>query len=232
MTQIKVCGLRPGDDLSFVAQSAVSHVGVVFVPSSKRYVEPRQAARITTAVGQNARIIGVFSDFRVDDILRALEESKAHGAQLHGNESVAVCDELRRHGFTVWKALRITSEMTGKQVFEAAVQYVGVANALLFDAAPPAGVDHTVTGGHGVPFDWKVLQSIDGYAKQQHINLPPLWVAGGLNSENVAQLLQTVQPFGVDVSSGVETAARKDPQRIEAFIKAVQPDDSSLPIPN
>ena len=220
MTRIKVCGLQPEDDLNFVEDERVSHIGVIFVPESKRYVAPDCAAQLVNRVRGRARVMGVFSDASLNRVRSDLRQSGAHGAQLHGDETPDMCHRLRNEGYEVWKALRVFNEETAEELLDRISNYNGVVDGVLLDAAPPKGVPSGVTGGHGNAFNWGILSKLLLLAKNQ--SLAPVWVAGGLNADNVKKLLEYFMPFGVDVSSGVETNGRKDPQRISAFIEAVK----------
>lgn len=225
MTQIKVCGLQPGDDLGFTAAASVSHIGVVFVPRSKRYVKPTDVPAMLSGIDPLTRTMAVFANQGVEDMLQVLKTSGIRGAQLHGSESTDVCQRLKSEGYEVWKALRVGqgNELSAAALLEQSLLYADAVDGLLYDAAPPKHADPSVTGGHGVTFEWSVLSSLSGFAQtRKHLSL---WVAGGLTVENVGGLLRVFQPQGVDVSSGVERLGRKDSEQISAFIEAVKQGD-------
>lgn len=219
MTQIKICGLQPSDDLEFSKDERVHYIGVIFVPASKRYVEPLSVRPMVERVAQTARVMGVFAGSSIGEILPSLKESGVHGAQLHGQESPKTCLRLREEGYEVWKALKVSDGVSPPELLRRILAYQDSVDAVLLDAAPPSSAESAVTGGYGRTFDWSVL---DYLAEERLKGMPRLWVAGGLNPENVGSLLGRFRPFGVDVSSGVELEGRKDLKKISAFIEAVK----------
>lgn len=232
MTQIKVCGLRPGDDLGFTSSPIVSHIGVVFVPQSKRYVNPMDVPAMLRGIDPRTRTMGVFANLGVEDVLQVLKTSGIRGVQLHGSESPTVCQRLKAEGYEVWKALRVDqpNEVSAATLLEQSVAYADAVDGLLYDAAPPKHVDPAVTGGHGAIFEWSILASLSRSSDlRRHLSL---WVAGGLTPENVGDLLRVLEPDGVDVSSGVERQGRKDSRQISAFIEAVKQGDQAFSLSN
>ncbi|MFD1676339.1 phosphoribosylanthranilate isomerase [Alicyclobacillus fodiniaquatilis] len=215
--QIKICGLQPGDDLAFTTDPLVSHIGIIFVEKSRRYVPPMQAAKITgqLAKANACRSVGVFVDTPIDVIERTIEQSGIEVVQLHGNESVSDCAAVKQLGVDVWKALSVPlANADPTELLRKIEQYQAVCDALLLDAQPPK--DTTVTGGHGVSFDWRMLGVIEPY-----LNGRPWWIAGGIHPDNVRKLLSVCRPTGIDISSGVETNGRKDLEKIQQLLKAV-----------
>jgi len=218
--RLKICGLQPNDDVYFAKQDMVSHVGIVFVPQSRRYVAPTAARQIVTRVGGHAAVVGVFVNASFEDLTSTQHISGIDVLQLHGQESVALCASLRDAGYTVWKAISVTSDAEPEALLQEIIRYSSDVDALLLDAAPPKRktLPVAVTGGHGVPFDWRCLQNIGDVLPS---GTPPIWIAGGLQSENVGSLFQSFSPYGVDVSSGVEEDGRKSPRRIEDMMEAM-----------
>ena len=218
MIELKICGLHPGDDVSFTTSPVVTHIGVIFVSASKRYVSPAEAKPLLQRVDASCQPIAVTVDLSLQQALEVLSESGATGIQLHGQEPPEMCEQLRNRGYTVWKALQVKDGVqTAQAVVEHIHAYQDCVDAVLLDAAPPKSVHAQVTGGHGSAFDWTIL----GPLKELQPSLPPLWIAGGLTPENVPELLAHFRPDGVDVSSGVEENGRKATQRILAMIEAV-----------
>lgn len=222
MTALKVCGLRPGDDLGFTDHPRVTHVGFVFVPASRRYVAPADARLIIQHLPDRVRATGVFVDLPPDEVLDIARTCGLRTVQLHGSESPATCRQLQTAGLEVWKALPVAEETPGN-VIDAAKRYAGVIDAVLLDAAPPQDAAPTVTGGHGQSFNWTRLPHL----LEALAPTAPVWVAGGIRPENAAQLLQCVRPAGLDVSSGVEVDGRKSPDKIRALIEVMDSYDNS-----
>ncbi|MCL6598945.1 MAG: phosphoribosylanthranilate isomerase [Alicyclobacillus macrosporangiidus] len=216
--RVKICGLRPGDDLSFADSPWVSHVGFVFVPASRRYVAPESVRKMVAQLDGRAEPVGVFAGAGAEAVRAAAAQSGIRVAQLHGDEGPEVCDALREAGLQVWKSLSVASSGEDAEALAARIAlFAPHVDALLLDAAPPKSAPAGVNGGHGRPFDWRVLPKAIRVARTRTA-LPPLWVAGGIHADNIGDLLSVFAPDGVDVSSGVETEGRKDPRRIQALL--------------
>jgi phosphoribosylanthranilate isomerase len=219
-TQLKICGLLPGDDLSFASHPTVTHVGFVFVEGSRRRVRPDQARALVRQLPPETRAVGVFVNQPTDQIRRTVEEVDLAVAQLHGSEPPEDCRRLRRDGIRVWKAISVPRENPDpRAIAETMGRYAADVDALLLDAAPPRGAG-SVAGGHGTAWDWTILGKVmDALGDAA---LPPLWIAGGLHPGNVRDLLRCFRPAGIDVSSGVEVGGRKSPVKIREMIEAVR----------
>jgi len=223
LPSIKICGLKSGDDLSFTKLPLVTHIGFIFVPESKRYLSPSEAKLMIQSLGNHCTPIGVFVNATLEQILSVARESGIAGVQLHGNESPELCKEIKHHGLQVWKAISVGNEDDlVHQLSHEIVQYSPFVDAILLDAAAPKQ-SGTVTGGHGVSFDWSGLADAITNAKSgcSVAPFPPLYIAGGLNPENVNVLFQYYRPDGIDISSGVEVDGRKSIEKIHALLKAV-----------
>ncbi|WP_067618530.1 phosphoribosylanthranilate isomerase [Alicyclobacillus acidiphilus] len=217
--QVKICGMQPGDDLSFASHHLVTHVGIIFVEKSRRYVDPAAASRLVQAVGRRARTVGVFAHHDYDAILDVVGATGIDCVQLHGDESPELCKSLRSAGIPVWKAIPVPlAEPNVEQIVSQIQRYRETVDGLLFDAKVPSVTG--VTGGHGQSFDWSILDVISQYLYEL-----PWFVAGGLTPENVGRLLKSVKPTGIDISSGVETNGRKDPARIRQLLESVSTDN-------
>ncbi|MCL6453821.1 MAG: phosphoribosylanthranilate isomerase [Alicyclobacillus sp.] len=226
--QMKICGLQPGDDLSFTAAPEISHVGFIFVPTSRRYVRPSAVRPMVEQLPASCRAVGVFVNADLDAVRTAARTSGVEVLQLHGGESPAFCDALRADGFVVWKALSVPTDAQTpddvRPVVDQALAFAGCVDGVLFDAAPPATAERSVTGGHGRIFTWRLLAGAleasgwwaSGFQR------PQIWVAGGIRPENAAHLLAQFRPDGIDVSSGVEVEGRKSLRRIDELREAVR----------
>ena len=211
-TRVKICGVRDVGTAAVCAEAGADFVGLVFVDRSPRFVEPSAAAAAVTralhAFGLHAPVpVGLFCDHAAVDVLAIATAAGLTTVQLHGNEPPAEVAALADAGLTVWKAIPFSTDGLDR--------WRGVRGlaALLVDAPPPAGAE--ATGGHGVAFDWDALAAVE------RVGLPPLWLAGGLTPGNVAEAIRVVRPFGVDVSSGVESdRGVKDAARVRSFVRA------------
>ena len=224
---IKICGLHPEDDFSFTVHARVTHAGFVFVPKSKRFVSPQQARVAVQSLQETCQVMAVVAGMDLIEIRDSLSLSGITGVQLHGEEPPTWCDDLCNRGYTVWKAVRVPTpdlldvSKTIAHVMREISVYLRHVDGILLDASPPVNAAHGVTGGYGKTFMWDILPTI-GTWLQQDSDRPFLWVAGGLHSGNVTELLSVWQPDGLDVSSGVEENGRKSVTKIMDLIEAVE----------
>ena len=202
-TRIKVCGLSDAATALQVAKLGADAIGLVFYSPSPRYVTPQAAAEIVAALPAFVMSVGLFVNERPDVVSAALEKVSLDLLQFHGDEDLAYCEQFGRPFI---KALRVKP---GLNLLEYAASYHSpLCRGLLFDA----WVDG-VPGGTGEAFDWDLLPA--------DLELP-LILSGGLHPDNVADAVAKVQPWAVDVSSGVESVKGvKDLQRVAAFIRAL-----------
>lgn len=205
---IKICGLKTAAALDAALFGGASHVGFIFFPKSPRNIAPQEAGQLREAALGRAKAVAVTVDAD-DALLDAIVAAMAPDMlQLHGKESPARVAEVKaRYGLPAMKALSVSeaADVTAAEAFR------GVADRMLFDARPPKGAE--LPGGNGVPFDWRIL---DGYRGDY-------FLSGGLTPENVGAAIRLLEPPGLDVSSGVESAPGvKDAELIAAFFAAVR----------
>jgi indole-3-glycerol phosphate synthase / phosphoribosylanthranilate isomerase len=208
-TQIKICGLKTTEHIDATIEAGADLLGFVFYPPSHRYLSPEQARTLvessTHLAGKQGQVapdlVGVFVNEDAGVINDIAEQVGLHFVQLHGNESPAFCQQINR---PVIKAIQLRS-LDDRTTIAA---YKSVAWRILLDT-PSTG-----WGGSGEIHDWSVAHTI-----AQEL---PILLAGGLTPENVAEAITQVRPWGVDVSSGVETNKQKDTQKIRTFIEQVR----------
>ncbi len=203
--RVKICGVTSPRDLE--AAEGADYVGFVFYPPSPRSLGPWEAGDLARRAPSGARRVGLFVDPDMAEIDSALEQAPLDFLQLHGSESPARVDEIRRHsGLPVIKAVRLASEDDLARLDEAE----DAADQVLCDAAA-----NGLPGGNGVAFDWHML------AGRQWRR--PWLLAGGLTPGNVAEAMRASGATQVDVSSGVEDSPGvKNPQRIRDFLAAAR----------
>lgn len=202
MISVKVCGLTRPEDIDAVNRFAQDYVGFVFAPS-RRQVSPETARRLIRGLAEGILPVGVFVNEVPQRVAFIAAMCGLRVIQLHGDEDSETQDEVRRlTGREVWKAVRVKDRESLLEVTE------GRADRYLLDAYHPEQ-----RGGCGQTFDWSLLKEIPS---------EKIVLAGGLMPENVAQAVRDIQPYGVDVSSGVETDGRKDPEKIKEFIRIVR----------
>lgn len=202
MTRIKLCGLRTPADIRAANALRPDFVGFVFAPASRRAVTPAVAARLRQFLSPGIRAVGVF--------VRAQPEAAAHLAnagvidliQLHGGEDAAYLERLRAlTGAPVIQAFRMDDPRQAAQAGQCRADF------LLLDSGP---------GGTGTAFDWRAVPAL----------ATPYFLAGGLTPGNVGAAIRRLHPYGVDVSSGIETDGAKDAEKMAAFVAAVRKEDA------
>lgn len=202
MTRVKMCGITRPQDGIVAAEAGADAIGLVFHAASPRNVELAQAALVVRALPPFVSTVALFVDPQAEQVYTVLQQVRPDVLQFHGEESPVFC---RSFGVPYLKAVRVRPDT---DLLQFAALYAD-AQGLLLDAWSPAA-----HGGTGERFDWNLIPA----------NLPkPLILAGGLTSENVRQAIQTVRPWAVDVSSGIEQSKGiKDAARIAAFMKEVE----------
>ena len=210
MTTAKICGLSTPETVAAALAAGASHIGFVFFDKSPRLVRPDDAARLAAPARGRVKITAVMVDPDDAALERVVSALQPDLIQLHGKETPSRAAEIGvRAGAGVIKALSVSDASD----VEAAKAYEGVAEHLMFDAKPPKGA--ALPGGVGARFDWTLLKD------RRFVR--PWFLAGGLDSWNVAEAISQSGAPKVDVSSGVERGAGvKDAALITAFLEAVR----------
>jgi phosphoribosylanthranilate isomerase len=205
MVKVKICGITNTDDALAAVELGAWAIGTIFYPDSPRRCDVEEAAELATAVRRRVEVAGVFVNAPLAEVLETVENVPLTMIQLHGDEGPSYCDEIRRRtGLAVIKA--------GRAKDTAAVRALSAyrTDFHLLDAHV-----HDAWGGTGERFDWELAAA--------HSGRPPLLLSGGLAPENVADAIAVVQPFAVDVASGVEAElGRKDPDKLRRFFASVE----------
>lgn len=196
--RIKICGITRFEDAVAAARHGADAVGFVFVPNTKRYITPEKARAIIQQLPPLVMTVGVFMD---DDPNRVRDITAMTGVdrvQLHGHESPEYCRQINGR---IIKRFHISPDENAKKLMEKMTRY------------PVSGYLLDPGAGDGQTFDWQIVRNIS----------LPVIVAGGLNPDNVSELISQVKPMGVDVSSGVELSPGiKDPEKIRNFVRNVR----------
>jgi phosphoribosylanthranilate isomerase len=201
-SRVKICGLTRLDDALAGVEAGTDALGFMLYSRSPRAVTPEQVRAITRALPPFVARVGVFVDASAEEIRAAIRVAGLDTLQLHGAETPEFCAQF---DLPVIKAFRVADESVLAELPKYAVA------AHLLDAWSPAA-----HGGTGTTFNWAIARA--AVAAGHRVVL-----AGGLTPDNVARALAEVRPFGVDVSSGVESApGRKDPAKLRAFCAAVR----------
>lgn len=215
MTHIKICGIKTEEHALAAAKAGADFIGMVFTPS-KRQITTGKAKEIIATLKRNypeVKTVGVFVNTSSARIQNIADECGLDYIQLHGNEPWEACREISR---PIIKVARVARSYDPKVICDnfAYGKNLLQGKELLFMLDTSA---KDKFGGTGRAFDWSQARIIA--EKFQII------VAGGLNPENVTAAIEMISPWGVDVSSGVETKGEKDVKKIEKFIKAVRQAD-------
>lgn len=241
MTLVKICGVRDVETVLAAAEAGADFVGLMFA-ESKRKVTPQECYDVVEALkakrtqGRDAQfdgpgrgdvsartwfgvwadaieqaaarwrplIVGVFADMQADEVNDIADAAGLDMVQLSGGETQGYIERIER---PVLRAVHVAASDTALDVFDSIS--AGSAAGLLLDTASDAA-----RGGTGQAFDWEVAAEV--------AQRTPFLLAGGLTPENVAAAVAQVEPWGVDVSSGVETGGKKDIEKVRAFIRAVK----------
>ncbi|MCP4996112.1 MAG: phosphoribosylanthranilate isomerase [Gammaproteobacteria bacterium] len=201
-TRIKICGITRVEDALSAIEAGADAIGLVFYPPSPRGVTPEQAAEIVASLPPFITVVGLFVNAGREDIERVLSITRLDLLQFHGSESAEDCAGFGRPYI---KAIRMRDDV---DLIKTRSRYKE-ASALLLDAYQKG-----VPGGTGSAFDWdRIPEALAG----------EIVLAGGLSPQNVEQAVQSVHPYAVDVSGGVEKEKGiKDVGKIAAFIRGVE----------
>ena len=197
MTRIKLCGLRRPEDIAAANALKPEYVGFVFARKSRRYVTPEEALALKRLLDPGIKAVGVFVNEAPEKVAALLVSGVIDLAQLHGEEDEDYLRQLRRLAPNpIIQAFRIRGESDMREIESSSADYV------LLDSG----------AGTGNLFDWALTRSLRR----------PYFLAGGLNADNAERAVRLLRPFGVDVSSGIETDGRKDAGKMAAFVEAVR----------
>lgn len=197
MVRVKICGLTKKEHIQVAVEEQVDYIGFVFA-KSKRQVTVEQAKVLAQSIPEPIQKVGVFVNETVENMLHIAKEVPLDVIQLHGQETQQVVEAL--HPYTIIKAISVRTKEDVQKAAQYDVDYY------LFDAP---GIEYE--GGSGKTFDWTLLENTK-------INRQNIILAGGLTAENVGHAIEQVEPYGVDVSSGVEIDGQKDEMCMRTFM--------------
>lgn len=208
--KVKMCGISKVETIPAIIDAKPDYMGLVFAPS-KRQVTVEQAKTLVEELhkqytvrynSETIKTVGVFVNETVENLLKIAEEVKLDVIQLHGDEDESFIQILKEQSnVEVWKAVQVRSAVDAEKWIDSS------ADMLLFDA-----YHKDERGGTGEVFDWS---SLDAFER-------PFMLAGGIDSTNVARAIRTVRPYGIDISSGIETEGVKDNEKMKAFTNIVR----------
>ena len=197
MSKIKLCGLSRKCDIEWANALKPEYIGFVFWSKSKRNVPPEKAKELKDLLSPDIKAVGVFVDEPIENVAELLNDNIIDIAQLHGGEDEEYIKKLRAlSGKPIIKAFLLKSEIDAERAEKSTADYI------LVDSGT----------GTGKSFDWELLKNISR----------PYFLAGGLCCENISQAITALDPYAVDVSSGIETNGCKDKNKMAAFVAAVR----------
>lgn len=203
MIKIKLCGLTRPCDIEWANEIKPDYIGFVFAKKSKRSASPELAAQLKSMLNPAIKAVGVFVNENIDTVAELLAAGTIDIAQLHGSEDEEYIAKLReKTDKTIFKAFRIESAADVEKANASSADFV------LLDSG---------NGGTGTVFDWQLLQGIKR----------PYFLAGGLNTENISCAVSALKPYGVDVSSGIETGGLKDRAKMADFTAKVRKEEEN-----
>lgn len=201
MPKVKICGNTRLEDARLAIDLGADYVGLIFA-ESKRRVPLETALSIVHPLSSFKNFAAVFSNQSKEEVERIVQETGIRILQFHGDETARYCHFFMERGYEVIKTFRIKDRMSLKRIDEYNV------SAILFDT-----YTSETKGGTGIPFDWELIEDRP-YVHEK------LFLAGGLNVNNLQKAIQKIHPYAVDVASGVELSpGKKDPHLLEQFIR-------------
>jgi phosphoribosylanthranilate isomerase len=227
MTKVKICGITNKEDAFWASSLGTDFIGVNFYKNSVRKVSVSNAKEIVSSLPKFTPAVGVFVDEELDQLIKICKKVVITYVQLHGNETVEYCKELKLKfpEIKIIKVIKIKPGYENQQniqesvntIFEQVKHFSEVVDYIMFDT-----YIETAVGGTGEKFDWNVIVEVKNLLQKENININ-FFVAGGLNADNVEEVVELLDPWCVDVCSGVERLTRrKDFEKMKVFIRKVK----------
>jgi phosphoribosylanthranilate isomerase len=211
VTKIKICGLSETQHALAAAEASADYLGLVFAPS-RHQVSAQKALEIVEAIHKlrpHPDIVGVFANSTAEEVNRIANYCNLDWVQLSGDETWDYCQQIER---PIIKTVHVSGTKTAEEIISEIAMGYRLFPRQNFVCLVDSKVGNTY-GGTGQTFDWKLAKEVSARFS--------VIIAGGLTPANISQLVKEVQPWGVDVSTGVETNGRKDIAKITAFIRMV-----------
>ena len=205
---VKICGIKTEDTLICCQKNRINFFGMIFYEKSPRNIS-LENANILQKKSENLNIngVGVFVDKNINEVETIIKNLKLRYVQLHGSENESYIRDLKKNNVKIIKSISINKVNDLKKI-----HYYNSADYFLFDYKPLKG---ELPGGNAKSFDWNILKGLE--------TDKPWFVSGGININNIQQILKDIKPFGIDLSSGVEKELGiKDNRIINNFISKLK----------
>ena len=197
MTKIKLCGIQRYEDIDVVNELLPDYIGFVFAKKSKRFISYDMAKSLKIRLDKRVKAVGVFVNESIENIIYLVRNDIIDLIQLHGDEDGEYVSKLKKYvNIPVIKAFKIKSKADINTLYKEGSDFI------LLDAG----------AGDGKTLDESILKDFKG----------DYFLAGGLSPDNISEKINTLHPFGVDVSSGIETDGKKDADKMRKFVKLVR----------
>ncbi len=209
MTKIKICGITNEEDAKAAIDLGVDFLGFNFYPQSPRFIAPGKAKEIVSTLSPGIAKVGVFVNEKISTIERTFRDCSLDFLQLHGDESVVFCEELKDKipDCPIIKVFRIDNE----QEMDSILKFAKITDYYLLDT-----YSADKFGGTGRTFSWNLALQIKKMGR-------PIFLSGGLTPENVEEAVRKIEPFCVDVASGVESySGKKNLEKMKLFVEKVK----------
>ncbi|MBD1371612.1 phosphoribosylanthranilate isomerase [Hazenella sp. IB182357] len=209
-TTVKMCGFQTSEDVKKAIPLSPDYMGFILVPGRTRTVSHTTLQNLLQHVPDKSKRIAVMQNPSFQDVAALMHAVQIDGIQLHGNESVLFCREIKNH-FDL-QLIKVFHIEEGKPV-PLVKEYLPWIDVILLDYA-----NKNKRGGQGVSFDWRQIVEVKNQLPSATL---PVWVAGGLHRGNVGALIDQYAPDGIDLSSGIETNGKKDSMKMRQLIDEV-----------
>ena len=197
MTKIKLCGIQRYEDIDVVNELLPDYIGFVFTKKSKRFISYDMAKSLKIRLDKRVKAVGVFVNENIENIIYLVRNDIIDLIQLHGDEDSDYISKLKKYvNIPVIKAFKIKSKADINTLYKEETDFI------LLDAG----------AGEGKTLDESILKDFKG----------DYFLSGGLSPDNISEKINTLHPFGVDVSSGIETDGKKDADKMRKFVKLVR----------
>jgi len=228
MVKVKICGITNKEDAFWASSLGADFIGINFYKDSLRKISVKTAKEITDSVPKYTSVVGVFVNDLISEIIKTIKKVNIEYVQLHGEETKEICIELKSllPQIKIIKVIKIKPENTSVEQSQSENQasvnttinqitdFLSCVDYILFDTQ----ID-TQVGGTGEIFNWDIVLEIKKHFENSNAKLQ-FFVAGGLNPDNVSSVVELLEPFAVDVSSGIERLPRrKDFEKMKSFIR-------------